>query len=314
MVSVPRYADWASIWSNGSSIVEAFDSLVEPTPCKGEEHVYDLTTESFVARWVAAQKCSECPIKLQCEEAGRAGNEIGVWGGKFSPDGVNWHDVRPVRQSNLLRTLEGAIANRRGVGMISAADKVLPGLKALLTDHNGALVYSTKGQCVLRNSRRITTPDGRRESIRAYIMTTLMCVEMGEGRGSIHVTCSTPGCIAPWHLRYTRGGGAPTTARSVALALFIFAERPGWSTEATSMVTGLHKRDLNMLREVSACLDGLNPVPDPVLGLMRGTFSAQFGREPTTPEMTGLIRICSAADVLDCATVKDLIDVGETEF
>jgi hypothetical protein len=314
MVSVPRYADWATIWGNGSSIVEAFDSLVEPTPCKGEEHMYDLATESFVARWVAAQKCGGCPIREQCGEAGAAGREIGVWGGKFSADGTNWHDVRPVRQSNLVRTLEAAIANKRGIGMVSAADKILPGLKALLTDQGGALAYSTKGQCIRRNSRRITTPDGRRESIRAYIMTTLMCVEMGEGRGSIHVTCSTPGCIAPWHLRYTRGGGAPTTARSVALALFIFAERAEWSTEAASMVTGLHKRDLNMLREVSACLHDLNPVPDPVLVLMRDTFAAQFGRDPATPEMTALIRICSAADVLDCATMKDLIDVGETEF
>lgn len=314
MVSVPRYANWGKIWADGSEIVEAFDGLDRPTPCAGRSDIYDQATDSFVARWVASQICQECPIRAACAETGIAGNEIGVWGGVFSADGVNWNPVRPIRQSNLLRSLEQAIGKRRGLQMVTAADKVLPGLKNLLVDEKGKLAYSTKGQCILRNARRIVTPDGRRESIRTYIVSTLMCVDMGEGRGSIHLTCSTPRCISPWHLRYTRGGGAPTTARSVALALYIFDQRPEWSIEATSMVTGLHKRDLNMLRAVSSALAAPNPIPDPALALLRDAFFAEFGREPGATEMTALIRICSAADTLDCQTVKDLIEVGEGEF
>jgi hypothetical protein len=134
MVSVPRYADWATIWGNGSSIVDtALDSLDRPTPCDGME---PCTTGDGVLRRPLGRRTEvrRCPIREQCLSAGAAGREIGVWGGKFSADGVNWHDVRPVRQSNLVRTLEAAIANKRGIGMVSAADKVLPGLKALLTD------------------------------------------------------------------------------------------------------------------------------------------------------------------------------------
>jgi hypothetical protein len=253
----------------------ALTTLDRPTPCDGMDAVYDAADSSFVARWVAAQACAACPIREQCLSAGQCMGERSASGAaSTAPDGVNWHEVRPIKQSNLLRTLEAAIEGKRGISMVSAANKVIPGLKALLTDDKGQLVYSTKGQCIIRNSRRITTPDGRRESIRAYIMTTLMCVEMVEGRGSIHVTCSTPGCIAPWHLRYTRGGGAPTTARSVALALFIFEERPTWSTDATSAVTGLHKRDLNMLRAVAFALHDISPLPDPVLPIMAETLPA----------------------------------------
>lgn len=314
MVSVPRYADWQKIWARGGGINAALDDLDGMTPCWGMERVYDQATESFVARWIASQTCSTCPIKEACLRTGMDGNEIGVWGGLFSADGKEWAPVRPVRQTNLQRSLEAAISGKKGVQMVLAADKVLPGLKELLVSDKGRLVYSVKGQCILRSARRIITPSGARESIRAYIMSTLMCVDMGEGRGSIHVTCSTNDCISPWHLRYTRGGGAPTTARSVALALYIFDERPEWSTEAASAVTGLHKRDLSMLRAVAACVKDLNPIPDPQLGLMREVFQDCFGRPAGATEMTALIRICSAADLLDCQTLKDLIDTGAAEF
>jgi hypothetical protein len=288
--------------------------LHRPTPCNGQEKLFDQTTESFMARWIAAQNCNACPIRQVCGETAEAGNEIGVWGGRFSPDGFTWHDVKPVRQSNLTKSLNIAIGNRKGLAMVNAAEKILPGLHDLLTNERGQLAYSTKGQCIIRNSRRITTPDGRRESIRHYIMTTLMCVDMGGGRGSVHVSCSTRDCISPWHLRWTRGGGAPSTARSVALALFLFAERSEWSMESVASVTSLHRRDLALLREVAKALGDINPLPDPVLPLMSAAFVEATGRPPVAHEMTALIRICSSADLLDCQTLKDLIDVGETEF
>lgn len=285
-----------------------------PVPCYQRSDLWDRTTESFMARWVAAQSCAVCPIKQVCGETGKAGNEIGVWGGEFSADGINWNPVRPVRHSNLTKSLETAIGDRKGLAMINAAEKILPGLRSLLTNERGHLIYSTRGQCILRNSRRIDTPDGQQESIRQYIMTTLMCVDMGAGRGSVHLSCSTRDCIAPWHLRWTRGGGMPSTSRSVALALFLFAERPSWSMGSVAQVTGMHRRDLTMLRAVAEVIGDMNPLPDPVLPLMSEAFVEATGRPPLAHEMTAMIRICSTADQMDCQTLKDLIDVGETEF
>lgn len=305
-----------NVWGNGGRMEDAFAGSGQ-VACIGKSGIFDAAHSSIIARWIAARICEECPIQATCSTAAEDGQEYGVWGGRFSADGRSWSDVKALRQNEVMTSLLTAINPKdrqplRGHRMVHVANKVAPGIWDLFTDEQGKLTHRTQDQCIIRQARRVPLPDGTIGSERLYILTTILCLQMDEGRGSIHTTCSTRDCVSPWHLRWRRG--PLSLARSIALGLYATSIR-GWTVERATEITGMQSRDLTLISSLAEMFSAAGAkIPYPALGEITSGFQVITGREPTTAEMSGLIRLCSAADDLDCDTVADLVEAGRSEF
>lgn len=303
-----------STWAEDSPMTVALEDAGNKTPCRGKDRLFDAAHGSFVARWAARMICDTCPLSGEfgeCLKTGQAGEETGVWGGFYSNDGFRWEQVRPAKQSDVLRALLQAVDGLHGVAMVKAVERIAPGMRELFLDEHGKLRYkATREQCILRTSRRTTLPNGEVGSIREYIMVDLLGVE-SEGGVVVHTTCSNAECVAPWHLRYVR---APHGAsRSLALGLYAAIVKE-WKLSQVSEISGITPAELRRYVTIAEAFGVAGKVPGTALQAMTETYTQVAGHAPTNQEMAALIRFCAAADDLDCDTVAELLSVGESEF
>jgi hypothetical protein len=303
------------MWAPGGEMDEAL-SRVGATPCLNKGRLFDAAHKSFVARWAARTLCDRCPLSGEfgsCLKAGTEGGEVGVWGGFSSSDGKTWSPVGLVRQGDVLRALLKAVSGKRGVAMIRAVDRIAPGMRELFLDDDGKMKFKTvRGtQCIVRDGRQSLLPNGERGSARSFIMMDLLGVVVDDGQLVVHATCSTGGCIAPWHLRWIKAPhGMP---RSIALALHSYYNK-GWKLPQASEISGILPRELRLYCELSELFSTGEQLPGPELETMTTVFKSKTNRAPTNRELTALIRLCGAADDLDCDSIEDLLVVGESEF
>lgn len=301
-------------WAEDSSMTIALEEAGNKTPCRGKGRLFDAAHGSFVARWAARMICDTCPLSGEggeCLQAGRDGEETGVWGGFYSNNGLRWGVIRPAKQSDVLRALLQAVDQHHGAAMVKAVERIAPGMKELFLDENGKMRYrATREQCILRDSRRTTLPNGQVGSIREYIMVDLLGVE-SEGGVVVHTTCSSAECVAPWHLRYVR---APHGAsRSLALGLYAAIVKE-WKLSQVSEISGITPAELRRYVSIAEAFRLEGRVPGTALQAMTEAYTKAAGHAPGNQEMAALIRFCAAADDLDCDTVADLLAVGESEF
>lgn len=301
-------------WAEGSPMTLALEEIGNKAPCRDKGRLFDAAHGSFVARWAARMICDSCPLSGHmgtCHRTGMDGEETGVWGGVYSNDGVTWKSIQPAKQSEVLRALKQAVEGLHGAAMVKAVERIAPGMKELFLDTSGKLRYkATREQCILRESRRVTLPNGQTGSIREYIMVDLLGVER-DSAVVVHATCSTAECIAPWHLRYVRT--APGASRSLALGLFAAIVQE-WKLSQVSEISGITPAEMRRYVGIAEVFGVAGKIPGSALQAMTEAYAKASGHAPTNQETAALIRFCAAADDLDCDTVADLLSVGESEF
>lgn len=196
---------------------------------------------------------------------------------------------------------------------IRAVNAMVPGMSDLFLNKRGRLAFRWKDKdCIIRTSPRQLLPNGEVGSIREYIMVDLLGVIVEDGAEMVvHATCSNEGCIAPWHLRWLRSSRG--AAKSIALAIHCM-KTLGWKSSQVVQITGLPVRELQLYQHLLSTLGEADLLPEPALGAMQAFFEATHGRSPSAQETTGIIRLCSAADDLDCRTIGELATVGRTFY
>ena len=54
------------------------DAAEQPLPCAAEPEIWQSSNTADIAQAVAT--CNSCPLRTLCRDAGREGNEGGIWG------------------------------------------------------------------------------------------------------------------------------------------------------------------------------------------------------------------------------------------
>jgi hypothetical protein len=88
----------------------------------------------------------------------------------------------------------------------------------------------------------------------------------------------------------------------------------GWKVTRATEICGISTRELRQLLTLAEWLIPVEMLPETSIGALDQTFSTLTGRRPNPQEMGGLIRLCGAAEELDCDSITDLLQAGAAEY
>jgi hypothetical protein len=301
---------------------EQFDAILydldEPTPCAGAHALFEGADNSIVLRWAAKQKCRACPVALACLKTGMAGREIGVWGGMYSSDGNSWKGIVPVQQRWLRGKLLAAIREHKGRAAVTAAEDYLPGLSDFLysgspADPSAKNYHRFRDQCIIRKDIHHKLPDGTSGSVRRYVMTTVMMVDGESAWAGPVTTCSSHGCIAPWHIQWQEVGTNKMAFRMIAYAVHLAVQNPA-KDKVTAVISGA---DSGMSNQFLVALSLILPrigvsIPDASLPIV-AHWAMEKKLATNSPVKRALLDIAVTAEHFGVETISQLADIGARE-